>query len=204
MSENQEIEAKYLLAPKLYRQLLQAFPSKQTFLQANYYYDTPDFTLRAHYCGLRIRLFSDRAEETMKVPDPNKRQTKFHEVVEINDELQLRSAEQLVKQHKLLLTGQVGEYLQENFAEALPLLQQFSWSKTRRHLLNGPNNCELTLDETHYPDGWTDYELEIENPNPQAIQQASQLLQQKFNFHPTRSECNQNKVDRAAQHRLSI
>jgi uncharacterized protein YjbK len=204
MSENQEIEAKYLLTSELYQQLLHAFPSKQSFSQANYYYDTPDFNLRAHFCGLRIRTFKDHAEETMKVPDPAKLQNKFHEVMEINDKLALQTAKDLVKEHKLLLTGQVGAYLKHHFADSIAGLQQFSWSKTQRCLVNGPSNCELTLDETQYPDGWVDFELEIENHNPQTIQRVSELLQQQFNFHPGQNECNQNKIDRATQHRLSI
>lgn len=204
MSENQEIEAKYLLTADLYQQLRQAFPRKQSFQQANYYYDTADCGLRRHFCGLRIRIFNDHAEETMKVPDPKKRQTVFHEVIEINDELDLSVAKQLVSQQQIFLAGQVGSYLHQNFPNYIPLLRQFSWSKTNRSLLNGPNNCELTLDQTHYPDEWTDFELEIENTDPVLIKQTSDWLQEKFKFHPAKNECNQNKVDRATQHRLSI
>ncbi|MCH3989748.1 MAG: CYTH domain-containing protein [Lactobacillus sp.] len=159
MSKNQEIEAKYLLPPDLYQQLLKTYPLKRSFEQANYYYDTPDFSLRKQHCGLRIRLFSDRAEETLKTPDPRPRQSTYHEVIEINDELDLGQAQQLVQQAGLFMEGQVGHYLQQNFANLLPQLKQFSWSKTQRHLLTGPGDCELTLDKTVYPDGSTDYEL---------------------------------------------
>ena len=36
--------------------------------------------------------------------------------------------------------------------------------------MNGPQNCELTLDATSYPDNYQDFELEIENTNPALIQ----------------------------------
>lgn len=203
MSKDREIEAKYLLTKELYQHMLAAYPRKQSFIQANYYYDSPDFSLRQHLCGLRIRLLSNRAEETMKVPDPHQVQTKYHEVIEINDPLSLPEAQTLVKRGQLSWNGQVGQYLQTHFKSIGPKLQQFSWSKTNRSLLAGPFNCELTLDQTAYPDGSQDWELEIENPVPALIKQASQELEKKFKFQPSKSQFNQNKVDRATKHRRS-
>lgn len=80
-------------------------------------------------------------------------------------------------------------------------LQLFTWSKTRRLLLNGPQECELTLDQTTYPDGFSDYELEIENKDPETITAVQQDLEEKYSFKRTPQNSNQNKVARALKHR---
>lgn len=200
MSKSREIEAKYLLPQTIFNKICAAYPDKTTFKQANHYFDTPEFALKRQHCGLRLRLFSQRAEQTLKVPDPRQVQQTYHEVIEVTDPLPLKLAQQLAKQKQVSWQGQVGQYLQTHLASYLPDLQQFSWSKTQRTLLNGPLGCELTLDQTSYPDGFCDYELEIENPDPAAIQQASQILQKQFAFQPSPQTSNQNKIDRAQAH----
>lgn len=199
MSKEREIEAKYLLGERPYTAILHDFADKQTFAQSNFYYDDDSRTLRQHLCGLRIRVFSDHAEQTLKVPAADKVQSRYHEVIEITDPLTLGQAQALFKEKSPTFTGQVGHYLDQHFRQLQ--LQQSTWSKTKRHLLDGPRHCELTLDQTNYPDGFNDYELEIENVSPTAIQQASAFLQTKYGFTPSQATSNQNKADRAWQHR---
>ncbi|ARD07011.1 adenylate cyclase [Lactobacillus amylolyticus] len=205
MSKNREIEAKTILKREVYDDLVKNFDHKADFKQENYYFDTPDWLLKTHNIGLRIRIFSDHAEQTMKVPDPRPVQTDFHEVIEINDDLSVQKAKKMVQQAKdgqmFTFAGNVGIYLQEHFAKESSKLVLFTWSKTRRILANGPQNCELTLDSTSYPDSFCDYELEIENTNPALIKKVQEKLERKYHFKQTAASTNQNKIARATAHR---
>lgn len=201
MSKNREIEAKTLLQKKVYDEIVNGFPIKSDFIQENYYFDTPDDVLKNHRISLRIRIYSDHAEQTMKVPDLNPVQKKFHEVIEINDNLAYDQAKKLVSQKHFLFHGNIGQYLNENFATKKNELSLFTWSKTRHILMNGPKNCELTLDATSYPDGYQDFELEIENTNPSLIKEVQKQLEQDYGFKQTAANTNQNKIARASAHR---
>ncbi|GAA3631746.1 CYTH domain-containing protein [Lactobacillus hamsteri] len=205
MSKNREIEAKTILSKEVYQKLIAAFPVKSDFIQENYYFDTPDWVLKDHNIGLRIRIYSDHAEQTMKVPDTRPLQKKFHEVIEINDDLSLDDAKNFVDQaknnQKFVFSGNIGSYLDKHFKDEKTKLNLFTWSKTRRILANGPENCELTLDDTQYPDGYEDYELEIENTDPELIKKVQLQLEKDFLFTQTKENTNQNKIARALAHR---
>ena len=152
MSKNREIEAKILLNKSVYDQITAAFPIKSDFTQENYYFDTADDLLKNHQISLRIRIYATHAEQTMKVPDPNPVQKNFHEVIEINDKLTHAQAKKLVAEKHFKFTGNIGAYLDNHFANDQKKLHLFTWSKTRRILMNRPQNCELTLDATSYLD----------------------------------------------------
>lgn len=205
MSKNREIESKTLLEKAVFSAILRSFPSKKSFTQTNYYFDNDQKTLKNNKISLRIRLYPDKAEQTMKVPAKKLRQENYHEVIEINDNLSLKVAQEIVENS---LNGGVtifghncGTYLSNNFPDICQDLTIFSYSKTTRHLLTGPNNCELTLDETSYPDGYRDFELEIENDNPELIKQTLNTLLRQFNFHLNQKNTNQSKIARASLHK---
>ena len=200
MSKNREIEAKILLNKSVYDQITAAFPIKSDFTQENYYFDTADDLLKNHQISLRIRIYATHAEQTMKVPDPNPVQKNFHEVIEINDELTHAQAKKLVAKKHSKFTGNIGAYLDNHFANDQKKLRLFTWSKTRRILMNGPQNCELTLDATSYPDNYQDFELEIENTNPALIQTVLTKLEQEYDFEQTAANTNQSKIARASAH----
>lgn len=200
MSKNREIEAKILLNQSVYDQITAAFPIKSDFTQENYYFDTADDLLKNHQISLRIRIYATHAEQTMKVPDPNPVQKNFHEVIEINDELTHAQAKKLVAKKHFKFTGNIGAYLDNHFANDQKKLRLFTWSKTRRILMNGPQNCELTLDATSYPDNYQDFELEIENTNPALIQTVLTKLEQEYDFEQTAANTNQSKIARASAH----
>ena len=69
-------------------------------------------------------------------------------------------------------------------------------------MANGPENCELTLDATSYPDGYQDFELEIENKNPALIKKVQIALQEKYGFTQTINNQNKNKIARATIHKI--
>ena len=87
MTKNVEIESKTLLDKNTYEKIRQAFVAKSDFIQENYYFDTPDFTLKNNNASLRIRLLVNNAEQTLKVKEDQPKQNDYHEVVEINDVL---------------------------------------------------------------------------------------------------------------------
>ncbi len=200
MSKNREIEAKTLLHRETYQKIVNDFPVKSDFVQENYYFDTPDKLLKKHHISLRIRIYSDHAEQTMKVPDPNPVQRNYHEVIEINDNLTHAQAKELVAKKHFAFHGNIGQYLTAHFAKEQDALSLFTWSKTRRILMNGPQDCELTLDATSYPDGYEDFELEIENDDPVLITKVLTMLESTYNFKQDSSNTNKSKIARASAH----
>ena len=206
MSKNLEIESKTLLGKETYKKIRAAFSPKADFIQRNYYFDTPDFDLKNSDASLRIRILVDHAEQTIKVKDANPRENKYSERIEINDLLSVAQAEQMVKSsHEgtfFLFGGDVGDYLQKHYSnEAIHSLKLISWSQTRRTIINGPENCELTLDLTEFPDEYYDFELEIENDDPNIIKKVLAELEKQFNFKVNKENTNQSKVKRAWEHK---
>lgn len=66
---NNEIEFKTLLTRNEFQQLKTKYTPFTKIWQKNFYFDTPDFQLKKHHSGLRIRLFSNHsAEATLKTP----------------------------------------------------------------------------------------------------------------------------------------
>ncbi|ADX70653.1 Adenylate cyclase family [Lactobacillus helveticus H10] len=204
MSKNREIEAKTLLHRETYQKIVNDFPVKSDFVQENYYFDTPDKLLKKHHISLRIRIYSNHAEQTMKVPDPNPVQRNYHEVIEINDNLTHAQAKELVAKKHFAFHGNIGQYLTAHFAKEQDALSLFTWSKTRRILMNGPQDCELTLDATSYPDGYEDFELEIENDDPVLITKVLTILESTYNFKQDSSNTNKSKIFRASAHKNNI
>lgn len=204
MSKNREIEAKTLLHRETYQKIVNDFPVKSDFVQENYYFDTPDKLLKKHHISLRIRIYSDHAEQTMKVPDTNPVQRNYHEVIEINDNLTHAQAKELVAKKHFAFHGNIGQYLTAHFAKEQDALSLFTWSKTRRILMNGTQDCELTLDATSYPDGYEDFELEIENDDPVLITKVLTILESTYNFKQDSSNTNKNKISRASAHKNNI
>ncbi|WEV43140.1 CYTH domain-containing protein [Lactobacillus sp. ESL0684] len=204
MSQNNEIEAKTLLPKTIYQKICADFPVKANFNQANYYFDTQDELLKKQQISCRIRIFADHAEQTLKIPGSLTASHTFHEAIEINDELTHIKAQSLVQQaqnqHSLIFNGSVGKYLQKKFPNNCNLWLQ-TFSKTHRILLIGPKDCELTLDATKYPDLYEDYELEIENSNPDLINTILTKLERNYSFTQNSTNTNQAKIGRALLHK---
>ncbi len=207
MSENNEIEAKILLSQQTYQALCADFKAKSSFNQTNYYFDTNNGLLQKNKISCRIRLFDDRAEQTLKVPHENPIQEKYHEATEINDALTLDEAKDLLasatKKQQVVFTGSVGIFIKQHFnCDCAFYLQTFS--QTHRILANGPQDCELTFDDNHYPDQYEDFELEIENSDPHLIKNVLAKLKEKYHIVQTSANTNQAKTARAFSHRDRI
>lgn len=207
MSKNDEIEAKILLPKSTYQKMCRDFVVKSSFNQENYYFDTDNALLKQEKISCRIRLFNNHAEQTLKVPNKNQVQQKFHEAIEINDNLSLSQARSLIEKGQqniyFSFQGNVGQFLQDYFGNNINLKFQ-TYSKTHRILANGPKNCELTFDKTSYPDQSEDFELEIENSNPNLIKEVLAVLKEKYGFRQNSLTTNQAKIARAFSHRGKI
>lgn len=206
MSKNVEIESKTLLNRDTYEKMSKAFTAISDYNQQNFYFDTPDLDLANNESSVRIRVFVERAEQTLKTKDENPKQDTYHEVIEINDLLSLAQAEQMVHAAQagehFTFGGDVGEYLAKHFDKKIAdTLELKTWSKTHRLIIRGPKECDLTLDVTLYEDGLADYELEIENDDPKLIKEVLAELEEQFGFKSTKENTNQNKVQRAFAHR---
>lgn len=206
MSKNIEIESKTLIDQITYEKMRDAFASKADYNQQNFYFDTPDLDLANNDASVRIRIYVERAEQTLKAKENNPKQATYHEVVEINDLLSLAQGEQMVdaaqRGEHFSFGGDVQKYLLDHFGkDVADNLELRTWSKTRRIIAPGPDNCDLTLDMTIYEDGFTDFELEIENDDPKLIKKVLTELEKQFNFTSTKENTNQNKVQRAYSHR---
>ena len=59
----------------------------------------------------------------------------------------------------------------------------------------------MTLDLTEFPDGYYDFELEIENDDPDTIKKVLSELEKQFNFTANKENTNQSKVQRAWEHK---
>ncbi|MDR0200363.1 MAG: CYTH domain-containing protein [Streptococcaceae bacterium] len=94
MSENLEIEFKTLLSMPEYERLLRLFSHVKPIRQTNFYFDTPELSLREQRLALRIRCFKNAAEMTLKVPQDIGN-------MEHNIALALDEAERLIAQNAI-------------------------------------------------------------------------------------------------------
>lgn len=187
-----EIELKNLLTADQFRQIKQQFEFARAFTQTNYYFDTPDQQLYQQHCGLRIRIFNDYAEQTLKVPTAQATANQ-HELLEITDRL----PQELATKQQLLKTGEVTAALAQRQI-SLAQLKVFAAATTTRQIAT-LNVGKLTLDQTNYPNGHQDYELELETTTPREAQEFFvELLQQ----HQISRAPVINKVARAVQNQL--
>ncbi|MEJ6348704.1 CYTH domain-containing protein [Holzapfeliella sp. He02] len=195
MSETIETEFKLMLTQNQFNKLLSAYTLKKAIQQTNYYFDSKDACLKNANCGLRIRQFKNTGEQTLKVPLPN---NTTHSLREITDPLSLSKIEKMLATDAVTFSGKVGDYLSHHFENRA--FYRLAQAHTHRYLLHGPEDLELTLDQTDYLDGTRDYELEIETDHLEAAQDAMRFLKKTFNL--TSDMPQKNKVARAFDHRL--
>lgn len=186
-----EIEFKNLLTASEYADLKQSYPFGHPFRQQNFYFDTAVSALRRINCGLRIRIFADYAEQTLKIPAPLKSAAK-HQLYEITDRLTVAQAQQLVAQQQIMAPSQVATALAARQIDRTQL--QLIGSGSTLRCLAPLAAGDLTLDQTSYPNQRQDFELELETTTPAtSVTFYHELLQQ----HQIPQRPRQNKVARA-------
>ena len=146
-----EIELKTLLKKDDYNHLKKQFAHVAPVHQKNYYIDTPDFQLREKKVAMRIRVLSDCAELTLKVP-----QTIGN--MEYNQKMTLSEAEHYLEK-QILPQGMVLEKLTEIGIKSHDWLI-LGCLETIRYEMETDIGL-MALDQSHYFDQ-TDYELELE------------------------------------------
>ncbi|WP_348922361.1 CYTH domain-containing protein [Enterococcus rotai] len=154
MSENLEIEFKTLLSIEEFSRVIDYFQLKeeQFFTQINYYFDSADFQLRKRRMGLRVRVLSDNAEITLKIPEKVG-------LLEINDALSVEEAKAIVESATLPTIGNVYNKLNQLGIDQSDLRLIGSLT-TKRAELKLPQGL-LALDESWYNEQH-DFELELE------------------------------------------
>lgn len=153
---NHEIEFKTLLTKEEFHQLKDRFQPFEKIWQKNFYFDTPDFQLKAHHCGLRIRLFADgKAEATLKTPA----EVGLIETTELLSKKQLQT-----DWKKQFPTFESIDKKLEFFNIVPSTLVLFAELETTRFEKDLKNNIAMMIDHSQYY-GTEDFELEVEVPN---------------------------------------
>mgnify|MGYP006343998439 FL=1 len=186
MSQNIEKEFKNLLNKEEYEALIVAFdldetePTKQT----NIYFDTPDFKLKGLNSGLRIRMYEDKGEITLKTP------IQENEKLETNDDLTLDEAKTLVEAHLMKATGNVADKLKGlGIAPGdLVIIGQLS---TIRYDFPGDKGT-FFLDKSFYQDQM-DYELEFES---ESLEEGALIFQNFLKLHDIKVRKAKHKIER--------
>ena len=194
MSNEPEKELKGHLTAEQLAPLRQSYPFAPPFSQTNTYYDTSDFALKAQNMGLRIRQFSDYAEQTLKVPTGHP-----HDLREITDRLTSQEGQDLIQQRTILPGGDVAAYL-TRLKLAIADLIPFAAATTVRQIAVIPLG-NLELDQTTYADGYVDYDVELEYHNQTEAQHFFDTLQTQFGLDLTPVP---NKVARAQAHSQKV
>ena len=186
MSQTIEKEFKNLLNKEEYEALITAFNLDETdpIKQTNVYFDTPDFKLKALNSGLRIRMYEDKAEITLKTP------IQENEKLETNDDLTLDEAKILIDAHQMKASGNVAVKLKELgiATEDLVIIGQLS---TIRYDFPGDKGTYF-LDKSFYQDQM-DYELEFES---EALEEGALTFQDFLNNHGIKVRKTKQKIER--------
>ncbi|MHC5229994.1 CYTH domain-containing protein [Enterococcus sp. LJL99] len=157
MSKNLEIEFKTLISKNDFSRLKNYFRLEENdfFMQENHYFDTIDFILKQKNSGLRVRLFSNSAELTLKTPE-------IVGLLETTDILSLQQAHHIISNERLPLEGFVYDKL-ISFGINPSALRLIGSLKTKRAEKKLPQGL-LALDESWY-NQQHDFELELEVVN---------------------------------------
>lgn len=154
MGENLEIEFKTLLSMEEFLHAIDYFQLKEDhfFTQINYYFDSTDFQLKKRHIGLRVRILSDNAEITLKIPEKVG-------LLEINDALSIEEAYHFVDYDTLPDSGNVFNKLTTLGInkDDLHLIGSLKTKRAEKKLPQGT----LALDESWYNEQH-DFELELE------------------------------------------
>lgn len=157
MNQSTEIEFKTALTKSQFDQLCEKYAPLKRIWQINFYYDTCDFQLKKHHCGLRIRQFEDgSAEATLKTPQ----EIGLLETTESfsktqMDKMKWRSHFPLVP----AIQAQLDKYNID--CTQLVLFAELTTTRFEKEL---SADCAIMIDQSSYY-GTTDYELEMEVRN---------------------------------------
>jgi len=180
MRQEMEIEFKNLLSAEEYDRLLDSYTDGSAIVwQANDYFDTPSFEIRAKGAALRVREKKDGLVLTLKEPSGEG-------LLETHVNLTSSEAEDLFKYgliHSEAMNAQLKRF---GLTEPLEHLGRLETERFEKQLADGL----LVLDKSHYL-GVTDYELEFETTDFKQGEAAFRLLLEKHDIEPRKTK---NKI----------
>lgn len=154
MSNAIEIEAKVLVSKSDYEKLVSTYWNFESYIQTNYYIDTPDGTLRTEGMALRVREKSGLYETTLKSP-------LSQGLLEKNCAWTKKTFEEFQKGGSFP-DGDIKRFLTMLDIDVSALKIKTSLSTKR---IDVPyEGGKLSIDENHYS-GHIDYEVELEYNN---------------------------------------
>ncbi len=133
-------------------------------MQLNCYLDTPGSLLRVQGISLRVRVTPDHARLTLKSRRGREGATFRTEETEVEVERDAAIA--------WICHGQAFDLARiDGFEEVARLvrgqvLAVNNWSLTRRAICDTDDGITVEVDETVFPDGHRDFEIEAEDPDP--------------------------------------
>jgi uncharacterized protein YjbK len=168
-----EIELKYTLSKTDYSILKKRLKPHylETQAQTNYYFDTPNLTLRKKRIGLRIRKQNSKsAVVTLKFPKPTtpNKISSLKVRYEFEEEIPLSVAKTILSKKRNLpsLICQPIKILKSKLSlSTLNQLESLGSLKTERILYRLPNGMILELDKSQFL-GKTFFEVEVETTSP--------------------------------------
>ena len=186
MSQEIEKEFKNLLTKDEYDELLSKLQlnEKEAIQQTNIYFDTPDEQLKNQNMGLRIRLFEDSGELTLKSPISE------HEKLETTDQLSIEQATDMANRATIDLNGFVSKKLEE-YSIKISDLKSIGQLSTLRYTFPGDGGMYF-LDESYYQDQ-KDYELEFETDD---VKNGKILFDEFLHCHHIKKRKTVQKIER--------
>ncbi|WP_155286246.1 CYTH domain-containing protein [Lacticaseibacillus zhaodongensis] len=194
MSISLEREFKTIISADQAAALRQDFKFAPAFTQTNIYFDDKTHRLAAANDALRIRVFADYAEQTLKAQSSG---TVDRRIIEYTDRLTLSAAQAAIASGHPVTEGTVAKQLLA-MGFTIQELSAFASMRTTRQECILPAG-KLVLDWSHFEDGYTDWELEMEYTDHAAAQKqfAAICTQYKITVKPV-----QNKIGRASKHHV--
>jgi len=202
-----EIEIKFRVASNealdsLEKRAHELFPGSQVkeVLQTNFFFDTPDLSVRKNGIGFRLRKEDEAYIITMKGPNPDKKQSsapkltsrlEFEAIIAKEDAIALLDGQtepakfveniQLsdlkmknTRDHLLSLLGKTCP--QGNFA----IIGHFTNCRRVLPIVIGECPMKLEFDRTQFPNSITQYEVELEIPSMEFSEKAEAFLVDLF------------------------
>ncbi|KRM55519.1 CYTH domain-containing protein [Lacticaseibacillus sharpeae] len=191
MPVNTEKEFKCLINADQAGAITTAYAFNAPYTQTNTYFDTAKRALAASRCALRIRQFADHGEQTIKVlanAVPRK-------ILEYTDPLTTMQASELADAGKILAPGTVASQLHVLGID-LDAVKPFARATTTRSEYPFAAGL-LVVDHTQYPDGYCDWELEMEYSDFEPANAFFTNLEEQFHIQPSKVT---SKIVRATAH----
>lgn len=157
-----------LTGPQDYLRFAAALPLPRRWgMQLNIYLDTADGRLRARRVSLRVRITPDHARLTMKTPPGERTSVDIAAAAFVNMETEVpvnRDRALLwVAEPALAEPQSIPGFEAVGVIAAGEPLVVTGWSLTRRAVCDTAWGVTIELDETVFPDGFRDFEIEAEH-----------------------------------------